>query len=141
MWRRMSIYPTTLLIETIIWTTTHFFLTHSCKLKIFFLRLLSSSRKMSSSLLTIRNRFQVPHMYVRDVVKICNYNVLAKERTCWKLTNPMRHFWNCRNSMVILDLATFIKAIDFSVLNSYFTVKNPFISKQILNLYFVDSVY
>nr|KAJ0199956.1 hypothetical protein LSAT_V11C600315490 [Lactuca sativa] len=54
---------------------------------------------MSSSSSTSRNQLQVTHVQSREGVKLCDYGVPAKERTCWKITNLGRHFWNFQNSM------------------------------------------
>ncbi|CAI9296911.1 unnamed protein product [Lactuca saligna] len=40
---------------------------------------------------------QVDRVFVKDDVNKCGWDVPAKERTCWKLTNPDRCFWNCNN--------------------------------------------
>ncbi|CAH1433342.1 unnamed protein product [Lactuca virosa] len=45
---------------------------------------------MSSSSYTSRNQLQVTHVQSREGVKICDCGVLAKERTCWKITNRGR---------------------------------------------------
>nr|KAJ0194539.1 hypothetical protein LSAT_V11C800435750 [Lactuca sativa] len=54
---------------------------------------------MSSSSSTSRNQLQVTHVQSQEGVKVCDCVVPAKERTCWKITNPVRRFWNCQNSM------------------------------------------
>nr|KAJ0206418.1 hypothetical protein LSAT_V11C500229660 [Lactuca sativa] len=54
---------------------------------------------MSSSSSTSRNQLQVTHVQSQEGVKVCDCVVPAKERTCWKITNPGRRFWNCQNSM------------------------------------------
>ncbi|CAH1426939.1 unnamed protein product [Lactuca virosa] len=53
---------------------------------------------MSSSSSTSRNRLQVTHVRSREGVKLCDCGVPAKERTCWKITNPGRRFWNYQNT-------------------------------------------
>ncbi|CAI9269291.1 unnamed protein product [Lactuca saligna] len=55
---------------------------------------------MSSSSSTLRNQLQVTCVQSREGVKLCDCGVPAKERTCWKITNPGRHFWNCQNNLV-----------------------------------------
>nr|KAJ0190098.1 hypothetical protein LSAT_V11C800409010 [Lactuca sativa] len=58
---------------------------------------------MLSRFFITRNQFQVTHILVQDVVNICDFDVPAKEQTCWKLTNHGRHFWNSRNNMTRLE--------------------------------------
>nr|KAJ0219075.1 hypothetical protein LSAT_V11C300118490 [Lactuca sativa] len=64
---------------------------------------------MSSSSSTSRNQLQVTHVQSQEGVKVCDCDVPAKERTCWKITNPGRRFWNCQNSMVGPDSLDFDK--------------------------------
>nr|KAJ0191106.1 hypothetical protein LSAT_V11C800415210 [Lactuca sativa] len=45
---------------------------------------------MSSSSSTSRNQLQVTHVQSQEGVKVCDCVVPAKERTCWKITNPGR---------------------------------------------------
>ncbi|CAH1452474.1 unnamed protein product [Lactuca virosa] len=47
---------------------------------------------MSSSSSTSRNQLQVTHVQSQEGVKLCDCVVPAKERTCWKITNPGRRF-------------------------------------------------
>ena len=65
---------------------------------------------MSMSSSNARNRLQVARVFVKDDVNNCDCDVPAKERTCWKLTNPNICFWNCNNSLVNFDLAWFVNA-------------------------------
>nr|KAJ0186988.1 hypothetical protein LSAT_V11C900500680 [Lactuca sativa] len=54
---------------------------------------------MYASSSNARNRLQVARVFVKDDVNNCDYEVPAKEQTCWKLTNPVICFWNCNNSL------------------------------------------
>ncbi|CAI9278650.1 unnamed protein product [Lactuca saligna] len=54
---------------------------------------------MSAGSSNARNRLQVARVFVKNDVNNCDCDVPAKERTCWKLTNPGRCFWNCNNSL------------------------------------------
>nr|KAJ0206750.1 hypothetical protein LSAT_V11C500277020 [Lactuca sativa] len=62
---------------------------------------------MPSSSSTLRNQLQVTHVQSQEGVKVCDCVVPAKERTCWKITNPGRRFWNCQNSMLGPDSPDF----------------------------------
>nr|KAJ0211967.1 hypothetical protein LSAT_V11C400160570 [Lactuca sativa] len=64
---------------------------------------------MSSSSSTSRHQLQVTHVQSQEGVKVCDCVVPAKERTCWKIINPGRRFWNCQNSMVGPDSLDFDK--------------------------------
>nr|KAJ0213388.1 hypothetical protein LSAT_V11C400183160 [Lactuca sativa] len=55
---------------------------------------------MSLSSSTSRNQLQVTHVQSQEGVKVCDCVVPAKERTCWKITNHGRRFWNCQNNML-----------------------------------------
>lgn len=115
------------------------FLTLSYEVTIIYLRLFPSSRTMPSNSSTTRNRLQATCIQVWDSVKECDYKVPGMERACWKITNPGRRFWNCRNSLVSLDHpdnATFVKARIFYGLNVIFHCENPCISKKTLTLGF-----
>ncbi|CAH1434940.1 unnamed protein product, partial [Lactuca virosa] len=59
---------------------------------------------MSPSSSTSRNQLQVTHVQSQEGVKVCDCVVPAKERTCWKITNPGRRFWNCQNSMELSEM-------------------------------------
>nr|KAJ0201929.1 hypothetical protein LSAT_V11C600304300 [Lactuca sativa] len=58
---------------------------------------------MSSSSSTSRNQLQVTHVQSQEGVKVYDCVVPSKERTCWKITNTGRRFWNCQNTMHKLD--------------------------------------
>ncbi|CAH1436717.1 unnamed protein product [Lactuca virosa] len=64
---------------------------------------------MSSSSSTSRNQLQVTRVQVREGVKLCDCGVPAKERTCWKITNHGRRFWNCQNSLTRLKKCNFFE--------------------------------
>ncbi|XP_023744195.1 uncharacterized protein LOC111892379 [Lactuca sativa] len=64
---------------------------------------------MSSSSSTSRNQLQVTHVQSQEGVKVCDCVVPAKERICWKITNPERRFWNCQNSMTRLRKCSFFE--------------------------------
>ncbi|CAH1433690.1 unnamed protein product [Lactuca virosa] len=75
---------------------------------------------MSSSSSTSRNQLQVTHVQSREGVKICDCGVPAKERTCWKITNPGRRFWNCQNSMTRLKKCSFFEWKDEEHAEGYY---------------------
>ncbi|CAH1443758.1 unnamed protein product [Lactuca virosa] len=75
---------------------------------------------MSSSSSTSRNQLQVTHVQSQEGVKVCDCVVLAKERTCWKITNPGRRFWNCQNSMTRLRKCSFFEWKDEEQADGYY---------------------
>ncbi|CAH1425464.1 unnamed protein product [Lactuca virosa] len=75
---------------------------------------------MSSSSSTSRNQLQVTHVQSRQGVKLCECGVPAKERTCWKITNPRRRLWNCQNSMTRLKKCSFFEWKDEEQTEGYY---------------------
>nr|KAJ0225813.1 hypothetical protein LSAT_V11C100049400 [Lactuca sativa] len=75
---------------------------------------------MSSSSSRSRNQLQVTHVQSQEGVKLCDYVVPAKERTCWKITNPGRRFWNCQNSMTRLRKCSFFEWKDEEQADGYY---------------------
>ncbi|CAH1441073.1 unnamed protein product [Lactuca virosa] len=87
---------------------------------------------MSSISSIARNRLKVARIPVRYGVPKCDCDVPAKERTCWKLTNPGRRFWNCRNNMTNLKKCDYFEWKDEQQEEGYY--KNLFYSlKQTLD--------
>nr|KAJ0190458.1 hypothetical protein LSAT_V11C800435520 [Lactuca sativa] len=74
-----------------------------------FHRLFPSSRTMSSSSSTSRNQLQVTRVQSREGVKLCDCGVSTKKRTCWKITNPEMHLWNCQNILTKLKKCSFFE--------------------------------
>ncbi|CAH1432562.1 unnamed protein product [Lactuca virosa] len=64
---------------------------------------------MSSSSSTSRNQLQVTRVQSREGVKLCDCGVPAKERTCWKIINHGRRFWNCQNILTRLKKCSFFE--------------------------------
>ncbi|CAH1413584.1 unnamed protein product [Lactuca virosa] len=75
---------------------------------------------MSSSSSTSRNQLQITHVQPREGVKVCDCDVPAKERTCWKITNPGRRFWNCQNNMTRLKKCSFFEWKDEEQAEGYY---------------------
>ncbi|KAL7617552.1 hypothetical protein Lser_V15G02604 [Lactuca serriola] len=75
---------------------------------------------MSSSSSTSRNQLQVTHVQSQEGVKVCDCVVPAKERTCWKITNPGRRFSNCQNSMTRLRKCSFFEWKDEEQADGYY---------------------
>ncbi|CAH1424771.1 unnamed protein product [Lactuca virosa] len=75
---------------------------------------------MSMSSSNARNRLQVARVFVKDDVNNCDYDVPAKERTCWKLTNPGRRFWNCNNSFTRLRKCDYFEWKDVALEDGYY---------------------
>ncbi|CAH1421468.1 unnamed protein product [Lactuca virosa] len=75
---------------------------------------------MSLSSSTSRIQLQVTHVQSREEVKVCDCVVLVKQRTCWKITNPGRHFWNCQNSMTRLKKCSFFEWKDEEQAEGYY---------------------
>nr|KAJ0218059.1 hypothetical protein LSAT_V11C300153930 [Lactuca sativa] len=85
---------------------------------------------MSSSSSTSRNQLQVTYVQSQEGVKVCDCVVPAKERTCWKITNPGRRFWNCQNSMVGPDSLDFDKWVDGYYKNLLYSLKQKLDAKD-----------
>ncbi|CAH1417523.1 unnamed protein product [Lactuca virosa] len=64
---------------------------------------------MCSSSSTSRNQLQVTRVQSREGIKLYDCGVPTKERTCWKITNPGRRFWNCQNSLTRLKKCSFFE--------------------------------
>ncbi|CAH1436411.1 unnamed protein product [Lactuca virosa] len=64
---------------------------------------------MSSSSSTSRNQLQVARVQSRKRVKLYDCGVPAKARTCWKITNHGRHFWNFQNNLTRLKKCSFFE--------------------------------
>ncbi|CAH1413010.1 unnamed protein product [Lactuca virosa] len=47
-------------------------------------------------------------------------DVTAKERTCWKLTNPGTRFWNCNNSLTRLRKCDYFEWKDVALEDGYY---------------------
>ncbi|CAH1423676.1 unnamed protein product [Lactuca virosa] len=77
---------------------------------------------MSSSSSTSRNQLQVTHVQSQEGVKVCDCVVPAKERTCWKITNPGRRFWKCQNSMTRLRKCSFFEWKDEEQVDGYYKI-------------------
>ncbi|CAI9270214.1 unnamed protein product [Lactuca saligna] len=75
---------------------------------------------MSSRSSTSRNQLQVTHVQLQVGVKLCDYVVPANERTCWKITNLGRRFWNCQNSMTRLRKCSFFEWKDEEHADGYY---------------------
>nr|KAJ0192396.1 hypothetical protein LSAT_V11C800433710 [Lactuca sativa] len=75
---------------------------------------------MTASSSNARNRLQVARVFVKGNVNNCDFNVLAKERTCWKLTNPSKRFWNCNNSLTRLRKCDYFKWKDVALEDGYY---------------------
>ncbi|CAH1421369.1 unnamed protein product [Lactuca virosa] len=75
---------------------------------------------MSASSSNARNRLQVARLFVKDDVNNCDCYVQPKERTCWKLTNPSRHFWNCSNNLTRLRKCDYFEWKDVALEYDYY---------------------
>ncbi|CAH1453264.1 unnamed protein product [Lactuca virosa] len=75
---------------------------------------------MYMSLSNARNRLQVACVFVKDDVNNCDCDIPAKERTCWKLTNPDRRFWNCNNSLTRLRKCDYFEWKDVALEDGYY---------------------
>ncbi|CAI9259251.1 unnamed protein product [Lactuca saligna] len=75
---------------------------------------------MSSTSSTSRNQLQVTHVQSQEGVKVCDCGIPAKERTCWKITNRGRRFWNCQKSMTRLRKCSFFEWKDEEQADGYY---------------------
>ncbi|CAH1425932.1 unnamed protein product [Lactuca virosa] len=75
---------------------------------------------MSASSPNARNRLQVARVFVKDDVNNYDCDVPAKDRTCWKLTNPDRRFWNSNNNLTRLRKCDYFEWKDVALEDSYY---------------------
>nr|KAJ0224171.1 hypothetical protein LSAT_V11C100033100 [Lactuca sativa] len=75
---------------------------------------------MYASSSNARNRLQVTHVFVKDDVNNYDYDVPAKEHTCWKLTNPGICFWNCNNNLTRLRKRDYFEWKDVALEDGYY---------------------
>nr|KAJ0211234.1 hypothetical protein LSAT_V11C400183020 [Lactuca sativa] len=73
------------------------------------------------------------------LLKTCDCDVPAKERTCWKLTNPDRRFWNCNNSLTRLRKCDYFEWKDVALEDGYYknliySMKQQLYSKEDLGV-------